>query len=318
MLLAVVSLLGGLVALVKASDWMVDGAVGLAQRFGVPPLVVGMTVIAYGTSLPELVVSLIAGYRGVDDIAVGNIVGSNVANIGLVLGVTALIHPIVVQSKALLTRDLPLLLLTTAAGVYFFVDGVVVLWEGLVLGSVAVGFTIMGLKTPDVSSDEPEASEGPDSLGKSILLTTVGIVGLVGGAHFMVDGGTVIARHFGISERVIGLTIVAVGTSLPELAACVAGAVKGHPGIAIGNVVGSNLFNLAFVLGTASMIRPMKAPVAEMTVELGLMIGLTAVMWLMMVTDRKVTRIEGGLLATTYAAFLTWLAITTTAAAAGA
>jgi len=298
MFTAYAALAGGLILLVLASDWLVDGAVSIAGRLGVPTLVVGMTIVAYGTSLPEFVVSVLASYRGVVDFAIGNIVGSNVANIGLVLGAVALVAPFAVHSRLLFSRDLPLLGVVTCLAVLFFLDDVVQQWEGLLLLGLAVVFTVLSLRSPGEPSEEVEEEEPeivPSSVGKAVFMLLVGMGGLMSGAHFMVDGGTEIAKHFGISERVIGLTIVAIGTSLPELAASIASAVKGYPAMAVGNVVGSCFFNLAFVLGAAASIQVIPVTLSSMVGDLSVMGGLTVLMWLMLL----------------YAGFLAYLVVTT-------
>lgn len=312
MLIALVSLLGGLVLLVLAADWLVDGAVGIARRFGVSPVVVGLTIVAYGTSFPEFVVSVLSGLRGVSDFAIGNIVGSNIANIGMVLGATAIVAPFTIKARLIYRRDMPLLAGTTVLAVAFLFAGDIGRLQGAVLLVIALFFTVATLKMGS-EDDGDEASDGEDEapIGKAALMVLVGVIGLLSGAHFMVEGGRAIALHFGISERIIGLTVVAVGTSLPELAASVASAVKGHPGLAVGNVVGSCLFNLTFVLGSAGLISPMRADPAAMFWDLVTVGALTLVMWMMLVTGRRLSRAEGGLLVLTYVSYLTYLVVTT-------
>lgn len=306
-------LFGGLILLVIAADWLVDGAVVVARRFGLSMMVVGLTIVAYGTSFPEFVVSVLASQRGVADFAVGNILGSNVANIGLVLGATALIAPFAVHNQTLFRRELPILFAVTGGSVLTFMDDVIERWEGLVLLAVAVIVTIVSLRSPgdpDEVSEDAEIAKAP--IGKAVVLVVVGIAGLVAGAHFMVDGGSDIAHQLGISHRVVGLTVVAVGTSLPELAASIASAIKGHPELAVGNVVGSCLFNLAFVMGSASAISPLHVSLYDVRFDLIAMVGLTAIMWFTLRTGRKLSRPEGAFLMTLYAGFLTWIVLTTT------
>lgn len=315
MLMPIISLLGGLILLVIASDQLVEGAVGIARRLGVSMLVVGLTIVAYGTSFPEFIVSLLAANRGVSDFAVGNIVGSNIANIGLVLGMAAAVCPFVVKSSTLFRRDLPLLFLATAGGCLMFLDGKVERWEGGVLIGIAAIFTWLSLKHPgEVEVEGGNEGEEPakeEAIGVSVVRLILGGAGLFGGAHFMVDGGSTIAASFGISERVIGLTVVAIGTSLPELAASVAGALKGYPELAVGNVVGSCLFNLTFVLGASSLITPLSVDLVAMRWDLAIMGGLTVLMWAMFFTGLRVSRIEGVGLVLGYAGFLTWVVVTT-------
>ncbi len=306
-------LVGGLVLLVFAADWLVDGAVGIARRLAIPPLVVGLTIVAYGTSLPEFVVSLLAAQRGVAEFAIGNIVGSNIANIGLVLGAAALIHPIVVRGGTLFRRDLPILLVTTVGGTLAFLDGRVSRVEGGLLLLAALVFTVWCLRAPETEStadDEPADSGAP--WPRALLVFAVGIAGLVIAADRMVFGASNIAAAMGIDERIVGLTVVALGTSLPELAASVAGALKGHAGIAVGNVLGSCFFNLAFVLGASALITPLPANPSTMTIDLAMMGGLTVAMWVMLATGRRMSRPEGGALIAAYVGFmgfLTWQAL---------
>ncbi|MCA9537883.1 MAG: calcium/sodium antiporter [Myxococcales bacterium] len=308
MVIALLQLFGGLLVLIKAADWMVDGAVGVARRLGVPRLVVGVPIVAYGTSLPEFVVSLLSARRGVVDFAIGNIVGSNICNIGLVLGSAALIHPIAVRGGTLFRRDLPVLTAVTAFSVWAFSDGVVERWEALLLVSVAVVYTIVSLRTPEDASTADDAEQDPGApWPKSAALLLIGLLGMVVGANLMVEGGTVVAQSFGVSERIIGLTVVAVGTSLPEFAASVAGAAKGHAGLAVGNVVGSCLFNLAFVLGAAGAIAPLPVHFDSMLIDLSVMGALTLAMWVMLATGQRMTRIEGIFLLMVYVAFIGWL-----------
>lgn len=301
-------LLGGLVLLVFAADWLVDGAVGIARRLSIPPLVVGLTIVAYGTSLPEFVVSLLAAQRDVAEFAIGNIVGSNIANIGLVLGAAAVIHPIAIRGGTLYRRDLPVLLATTVGAVVCFYDGYVSRLEGLLLLTAAVVFTVVSLRAPE---EESTADDAPDDGGapwpKALIFLVIGLAGLVVSADRMVYGASNIAAEMGIDERIVGLTVVALGTSLPELAASVAGAIKGHPGLAVGNVVGSCFFNLAFVLGAAASIKPLPADPAAMVVDLAVMGGVTALMWGLLFFRRGLSRIDGGGLLAIYFGFMGYL-----------
>ena len=316
MLIPILSLIGGLILLVIASDQLVDGAVGIARRFGISMLVVGLTIVAYGTSFPEFIVSLLAASRGVADFAAGNIVGSNIANIGLVLGMAAAVCPFLVKSTTLFRRDMPLLFLATISACVMFIDGKVMRWEGGILIAIAAIFTYLSLKHPgkvevEGGNDEDETTEPTDSMTVSVVKLVLGGAGLVGGAHFMVEGGSTIAAAYGISERVIGLTVVAVGTSLPELAASVAAALKGYPELAVGNVVGSCLFNLTFVLGASSIITPLDVDMMAMRWDLVIMGGLTLVMWFMFFTGLRMRRSEGVGLVLAYVGFLVWIVVTT-------
>ncbi|MHC4836677.1 MAG: calcium/sodium antiporter [Planctomycetota bacterium] len=279
MLVATLSLFGGLVLLVLASDRLVDGAVAAARRAGVSTLVVGLTVVAYGTSFPEFVVSVIASWRGVGEFAVGNVVGSNVANVALVLGATAAMRAIVVDEPILMRRDLPTLLVATLLAVYGIAGDLLPRFEAFLLFGIAVGYTMLCLRRGEapagVEEDDDEDDDEVAGWGQISVLLLVGFGGLALGAHLLVEGGSEVARLLGVPERIIALTIVALGTSLPEMAACIAGAAKGHPELAVGNVVGSNIFNLTFVLGAAGLVRPIPVDFGGMHVELAVMTALT-------------------------------------------
>ncbi len=303
----IVQLLGGLVLLVLAADWLVDGAVGLARKLGMSMLIIGLTVVAYGTSFPELVVSIIAAFRGSPEIAVGNVLGSNIANICLVLGLTALVCPIPVRQESLLKRELPFLILVTGGAIYFMQSGDVARYEGLILLAAAVFFTVMSVRTQSGAPESEEENEKIIPIWKALILVVLGVAGLVGGAHFMVEGASNLARAFGISERIIGLTIVAVGTSLPELAASISAAIKKQPDLALGNVIGSNFFNLTFVLGGAASIKPFAIDTHSQLVDFGVMSAVTLLLLPFCCSRRAISRIEGGFLACCYVGYIAWL-----------
>ena len=310
---SLVLLLSGLVIVVLGADRLVEGAVAGARRLGASTLIIGLTVVAYGTSFPEFVVSTIASIRGVGGVTLGNVVGSNIANIGLVLGAVALAKPILINDRLLFRRDIPLLLVSTAVTIWFLYQDGLSRFEGSILASLAVVTTVWCLKSGSERS-EPLNTEENERLMRWPAAATwfvVGLVGLMGGAHLMVEGASQIARAWGISERVIGLTVVAVGTSLPELAASVAGALKGHPELAVGNIVGSCIFNLTFVLGGAVLIAPLPTNFDAMLTDLAVMAGLTVTMSVMMRTKMKISRWEGILLVSVYAIYIGHIIITT-------
>jgi cation:H+ antiporter len=298
--------LGG-VLLYFGAEWLVGGASGTARRLGVRPLVVGLTVVAWGTSAPELVVSVAAALKGSSAIAIGNVVGSNIANLGLILGLTALIAPPQVD-KGLIRREVPVLIFVTAAIPLVLINDYISRVEGLVLGAGAVLFSLWLVKTgrqePDVDVDALNPADTPKSPAKLALLIVVGGVGLVAGGRAFVEGATGIAQLLGMSGRVVGLTVVAVGTSLPEMATSIVAAFRKHSDLAVGNVVGSNIFNVLLVLGPAAAIQPMQAELAVMHLDMGVMLGMTLVAALMMRTGRIINRVEGILLATGYFGFL--------------
>ncbi|MFN3198145.1 MAG: calcium/sodium antiporter [Bradymonadia bacterium] len=320
MLIPLVSLIGGLVVLVLAADKLVDGAVGISRRLGISTLVVGLTVVAYGTSLPEFIVSILASFNGVADFAIGNIVGSNIANIGLVLGSAAAIQAIMLTDKKVIWRDFPTVLLSAGTAVAFMADGQVARWEGIVLALIAVVYTVLALKTSKGPAaehiEEMEAAGDPHepplmSWTGAIVRLLIGGAGLFGGAHFMVEGATEISAMLGIPDRIVGLTVVAIGTSLPEMAASMAAALKKHPELALGNVIGSCIFNVSFVLGGMAIIRPVPVSFDAAVPDLMMMGGLTLAMVGLMWTKMKLSRLEGGLLVFSYLGYLTWLVLKT-------
>ncbi|MCA9595613.1 MAG: calcium/sodium antiporter [Myxococcales bacterium] len=300
----------GVVALYFGAEWLVRGAAGLARMLGVSPLVVGLTVVSYGTSAPELAVSTVAALDGKSDIALGNVVGSNIANIGLILGITALIAPPLVQGS-LLRRELPVLLLATAAIPVFLMGGEIHRWEGILLVLGALLFTIATLKWSGRASPESEElPDVPEAGGSKIGLALLSLLGLgvllVGGKVF-VTGAVGMALQLGMSERVVGLTVVAVGTSLPELAASLVAAMRGHSEIAVGNVVGSNIFNVLLILGTASALRPITGDLSAMRLDLAVVGLLTVLCVISMRAQRRIPRWEGGVFLAIYVSFLALL-----------
>ena len=310
-------LFGG-VLLYFGAEWLVRGSSGLARTFGVPPLVIGLTVVAYGTSAPEMAVSVSANLNGSSELVLGNVIGSCVANLALILGVTALIAPPSVE-KTLIKRELPVLLLSALSVPFVLLDGVITRFEAGILffGAVAVSVLTVVLSKMDAkraaplestSSSTQEDSESADkeTLTRPMLalLTLLGLAVLVGGGDLFVKGAKGIAFKFGMSDRLVGLTVVAIGTSLPELAASIVAALRGLGGMAVGNVVGSNIFNIFLVLGVTALIAPMNGNLGALKMDLGFMIALTVVAMFFMGGDRAVSRVEGGILLTGYLAFI--------------
>jgi cation:H+ antiporter len=249
-------ILFGFAALVVGADFLVRGASKIAAGFGVPPIVIGLTLVAYGTSAPEFAVSATAAIRGVGAISLGNALGSNVANIGLVLGLSALIRPIEVEGT-LVRREAPLLVGIALLFPLFFLDGALARWEGLLAVAGGIAFTVWSLRTARQRENAPEKIKlKPGGWLLSVVFCASGIAGLIYGADWLVSGAKELARILGMSQRVIGLTVVAVGTSLPELATSVVAMIRGQSDIAVGNVVGSNIFNLLFALGGAVSLAP--------------------------------------------------------------
>lgn len=264
MILAVAAVIVGLGVLVWSADKFVDGAVGVAKFCGMSTLLIGMVVVGFGTSAPEMVVSAISAMENAPELALGNAYGSNIANIALILGVTALISPVLVVRKAL-KRDLPILLAVTGLAVFLAFDGAIDRIDGVVLLLVfagVMGFNIISEirhKTKGENAENAEDESPKKTLGWSVFWLILGLALLVGSSRALVWGAVEIARALGVSDLLIGLTIVAVGTSLPELASSIAAARKGENDLAFGNIIGSNLFNTLLVVGIAATIAPMKS-----------------------------------------------------------
>ena len=251
-----IQLLGGLILLIASANYLVKGGENLALRLGLSPLVVGMTVIAFGTSAPEFIVSLSAALKGNPQIALGNIIGSNIANIGLILGITALLLPLPVQ-KASVKNDGPLLLLATILFIVVARNGIIGRWEGIIGLGILIGYTAWMIhKSIKDNQDIPQEVTVTLKPVTAVLFIIISSIGLAYGADFLIKGASSVATRFGISQKVIGITIIAFGTSLPELAASVVAAIKKQTDISIGNIVGSNLFNILGVIGLSSAIHP--------------------------------------------------------------
>ena len=317
MMLAILALLGGFVLLVWSADRFVDGAAVTAKYAGMPPLLIGMVIVGFGTSAPEMVVSAMAAMDGNPDLALGNALGSNIVNTGLILGVTALIAPIMVQSN-IVRKELPLLLLIGLLFGYFIWDKSLTRVEAVLL---LVGFfTLIGWsifsamrgKNDALESDmEQELVSHSMSKAKAIFWLVVGLVLLIVSSRVLVWGAVNIAHEFGVSDLVIGLTIVALGTSLPELAASIIAVRKGEHDIAIGNVVGSNMFNLLAVIGIAGVISPMQNLSADVLSRDWLVMMVMTVVLLMMAyglrRPGRINRYEGAGLLLAFAAYNVWL-----------
>ncbi|MDW8362599.1 MAG: calcium/sodium antiporter, partial [Myxococcales bacterium] len=294
---------GGLL-LYFGAEWLIRGAAGIARSFGVPAIVVGLTVVAYGTSAPELVVTTVAALQGSSDVALGNVVGSNIANLALILGVAAVIYPPRVD-VGLGRREVPVLVATTVALPLLLLDGQVSRLEGAVLLVGGVAFTWFTLKLvrtvseQSVLADEARqevaaATEAEvESRVRLVGLVVVGLGALAGGGKLFVDGAVGLARDLGVSERLVGLTIVAVGTSLPELATTVVAALRRHSDIAVGNVVGSNIFNVLLVLGGAASIHPVSGDLHRSWLDLVALGVVTALGAVSLRTARRLPRAEG-------------------------
>lgn len=310
MFITVSSAVLGLGLLYFGGEWLVRGASALAARLGITALAIGLTVVAFGTSAPELVVSLQAALSGANDISVGNVVGSNIANIALILGLAALVSPVTAEAK-IIRVDLPLAILASFALVGILWDGVATRVEGtlLVLGLLAyTSFTFWESSRESDRVQEEFASampEGPARSAADLALVGLGLASLVIGGHLLVRSAVELASRSGISEAAIGLTVVAVGTSLPELATSLVAARRGQGDIAIGGVVGSNLFNILGILGVTAVVHPLSRGAIGWS-DLGVMTLLACLLTALLYARGRLGRVEGLLLVTGYVGYTTW------------
>lgn len=316
-------LVAGGVLLYFGAEWLVSGASGLAQSLRVPQLVIGLTVVAYGTSAPEVIVGIRAAATGAGDIALGNVIGSNIANLGLILGLSVLVRPAKVAGS-LRARELPVLLATALVLPLAMLDGRVQHWEALALVAGAVGYTVWMVRTVraegvlrDAREDLARAEAAAEAAGAPVARSRLrqAVVALVGlgilllGGDLFVNAASVLARAWGMSERVVGLTIVAVGTSLPELATSLIASARGHSDLAVGNVVGSNIFNVLLCLGTAALTAELASPLSKLGLDLAVLAAITIVGVVFMRTARTIVRWEGGVLLGGYVAFVAYLLV---------
>lgn len=312
-----VLLLIGFVLLIKGADIFVDGASAIAKKLGIPPVIVGLTIVSIGTSAPELAVSLISALEGNNDIAIGNVLGSNLFNSLMVLGVTAIVLPIVIVKKKVKSDFLINLFVTVLLFILTF-DGLfgssinrISRFDGLILVIICIAYMIfLVMKAKKTNMPEPTEEEKNINVFIKILLIIIGAAGIVCGGQLVVNSATKIATSLGMSEKLVGLTIVAMGTSLPELVTSVVAALKGENDIALGNVLGSNIFNMLLILGTSSLISPI-------VVESGLMIdfiyliAVTIIMFVLIFVnnkeEKKLGKIEGGLLVALYIVYTIYI-----------
>ncbi|HNU69469.1 MAG TPA: calcium/sodium antiporter [Myxococcota bacterium] len=316
MLLATIALIAGLALLVWSADRFVDGSASVARHFGMPPLLIGMVIVGFGTSAPEMVVSALAAVQGNPGIALGNAYGSNITNIALILGVTALISPIAVHSQVL-RKELPILTLVTVLAAWQLMDGAISRFDAVVLLAVFAGLmtwtVVQGMRKRDDAlgqelGQELEVTAMP--VRRAIFWVIAGLVLLIASSRVLVWAAVTIARAFGVSDLVIGLTVVAVGTSLPELASSIIAARKKEHDIALGNILGSNLFNTLAVVGIAGTIHPMSVGPDEYDRDMLVMAGVTLSLFVFGFGFRgpgRINRIEGGILLAMYVGYTTFL-----------
>lgn len=344
MAINIVLLVLGVIIVLKGADWLTDGAVNIATRFGVSQMVIGLTIVAMGTSMPEFCVSMVSALKGTPDLAVGNVVGSNTLNTLLIVGCSALVAPIMVKRSSV-KRDIPFAVVASLLMLLFCLDGAIgrvdaaVLFAGFCLfmfvtlkyaktteehaATVATSGAAMATaaaastsvseastshtSAPKASTSQPSAPEASvASMLKAIVMLVVGLLCLIAGSNMFVDNASFVASSLGVSDAVIGLTIVAGGTSLPELATSMVSAKKGNSDIAIGNVIGSNVFNILMIIGITGLIKPMHIA-GITTLDLIMMLASMLLMWFFCRTTYKVKRWEGAVLTIVYLAYLTWL-----------
>jgi len=317
MVLYAVLCLVGFVLLYFGAEWLVKGSSSLARSLGVAPIVIGLTVVAFGTSAPELVVSLISSIKGKSMIAVGNVVGSNICNIALVLGLAAIFNPIK-SDPSVIKRDIPIMLGISVYLLLLTMNDNLGRMEGATLFAGIILYTFFNYylakkKTKQVVAIESELAEIGyiASRPKQIIFILAGIAGVVGGAQIVVENAVLIMKVLGVSEKFIGLTIVAFGTSLPELATSIVAAVRGEMDISIGNLVGSNVFNIMSVLGIAALVRPIPIPggffESGLWIDYLVMLFTSFLPWLMMKKDLTVSRRNGAILVAIYLGYLAYL-----------
>ena len=318
MLQQVLMFAAGLAVLVVGADVLVRGASRLAVSFGVSPLVVGLTVVAFGTSAPEMAVSVGSALAGSPDLAIGNVVGSNIANVLLILGISALITPLLVDEQ-IIRQEIPIMIGASALLVVMALDGNIGLLESIALFGLVIAYTVFlvvqSRRASKAVQDEFE-TEIPTSTwdrhwAVQVGLIVGGLVMLVVGADWLVDSAVAFARAFGVSDLVIGLTVVAVGTSMPEIATSIVAAMRGQRDIAVGNVVGSNVFNILAVLGAAGIASGAGLPVSEAArnFDLWVMLAVAFACLPIMITGREIARWEGGVFLAYYAAYTAWLVL---------
>jgi cation:H+ antiporter len=312
MLIDIIFFIVGLVILILGADILVRGASGLAVSAGISKVVIGLTVVSLGTSAPEMAVSLQSGFQGQTDLLLGNVVGSNIANILLILGLSAIIAPLRVDAK-LIRADVPIMIGLSLLMFVLVLDGSLARWESLLLSAILIGY-VWFLFRENRAETNVEPLERPEPRWKLVAYLLAGLVGLVLGARWLVGSAVSFATLFGVSELVIGLTVVAVGTSLPELATSVIAAMKGERDIAVGNVIGSNIMNILAVLGVTGAIIPIDIPVGRQALvfDLPVMLAATIACFPIFFSRNRIRRWEGGILFAYFILYITYLVLDTT------
>ncbi len=299
-----VLLIVGFVLLVKGADFFVDGASSIAGKLKVPALIIGLTVVSMGTSLPEAAVSISASISGNNAISLGNVIGSNIFNLLMVVGISSVIMPIVTD-KAVLKRDLPVNFGITITLLVMLLDGKLSRVDGIILLVLFAAYMFILAKSA-LKNNEEEESPKVYSWLKSIILSVIGVAAIIGGGQLVVNNAKTIAINLGMGETLVGLTIVAIGTSLPELVTSIVAARKNEPGIAMGNAVGSCVFNILFILGITGVIKPISAD-GSFFIDTSILIGISVLMFIFAFTKRKTGRLEGAVCVLVYVAYTAYI-----------
>lgn len=317
MILDIGLILLGLVMILVGSDWLVEGASSIARKYGISEFIIGMTIVGIGTSMPELVSSVISAIGGHGDMALGNVTGSNICNILLILGVTALISPIR-YTKSNIRKDIPFAIAVSLFLLLILYNGFGMIGEmgvpgisrmdALYLLLIFVIFMIDSFKSAKKGSEEEQEEAKPMPMGKALAYIAVGLAGLIFGGQFFVDHTVSIAERFHVSEAFISITLMAVGTSLPELATCVVAAMKGKNQLALGNVIGSNIFNIALIIGASAVISPFEIESIS-TIDMAMVIVAVLLLWMAALTFKKrmLDRVEGAIFILVYIAYIVYL-----------
>lgn len=309
-------LAGGLILLVLGAELLVRGSVGIARKLGVSPLLIGLTLVGFGTSSPELVASVTAALKGSPGIAIGNVVGSNICNVLLILGLAALFAPLAITRDAFL-RDGPVLMATTLGLLGVCLLGDLPRWIGITFVGLLIAYVVWCYRTEKQQAPaaahvhEEEAATVPPlagSLAVGIAASLAGLLLLVAGAYLLVGGAVELARDWGVSETIIGLTVVAVGTSLPELATSVVAAVRRQSDVAFGNVVGSNIYNVLGILGVTALVQPIPIPIEIVAFDIWVMLASSLMLVMFAMTGWRINRWEGAVFLGAYGVYLAWLA----------
>lgn len=301
----------GLIMLYFGAEWLVRGSVTIANKFRISQLVIGLTIVAFGTSTPELAVSLTSSLQGASDVALGNVVGSNIVNIGLILGIAAIIRPIIV-TRSTIKKEVPIMVGVALVLILISLDGNISVFEGIALSVGIIIFVVFSYKSSKKESSGIEnPSIGLDLVKKNVISKTVLMVGsglalLTIGSFFTVENAVIIAQSFGVSERIIGLTLIAVGTSLPELVTSIVAALRGHSDLSVGNIVGSNIFNILAIIGISAAITGISVS-DNMFFDFYVMIGFSIILIPIMRSGFKISKIEGYGLVAAYFAYLAYL-----------